>query len=60
MGRSDIEGALRRFDKLTLEESRMAVAQGLKATDGVGNDVRDVGDKVDAVLDGADLISFRS
>ena len=43
----------------------MAVAQGLKATDGVRNDVRDVGDgvkvaidKVDAVLDGAHLISF--
>ena len=52
------------FDKLTQEESRMAVAQGLKATDGVRNDVRDVADgvnvainKVDAVLDGAHLSS---
>jgi hypothetical protein len=60
MGRSDIEDALRRFEKLTQEESRMAVAQGLRATDGVGNDVRDVGDKVDAVLNGAHLISFGS
>jgi hypothetical protein len=38
----------------------MAVAQGLKTTRGVGNDVRDIGDKVDAVLDGAHLISFGS
>ena len=36
----------------------MGVVQGLKATDGVGNDVRDIGDKVDAVLDGAHLIFF--
>ena len=64
-----MKDALQRFDTLTQEESRMAVAQGLKATHGVGNDVRDVGDgvkvainKVDAVtaavLDGAYLISF--
>jgi len=67
MGRSDIEDALRSFDKLTQEENRMAVAQGLKAIDGVGNDVGDVGDgvkvtinKVDAVLDGAHHLSFGS
>jgi hypothetical protein len=60
IGRSDIKDALERFDKLTQEESRMAVAQGLKTTRGVGNDVRDIGDKVDAVLDGAHLISFGS
>ena len=55
------------FDKLTQEEGRMVVTQGLKATDGVRNDVRDVADgvnvainKVDAVLDGAHLISSRS
>ena len=64
-----MKDALQRFDTLTQEESRMAVAQGLRATHSVGNDVRDVGDgvrvainKVDtvtaAVLDGAYLISF--
>jgi hypothetical protein len=58
IGRSDMKDALQRFDQLTQEESRMAVAQGLKAAHGVGNDVRDVGDKVDAVLDGAHHISF--
>ncbi|KAF8496246.1 hypothetical protein F5888DRAFT_418419 [Russula emetica] len=61
IGRSDIKDALQRFDNLTQGESRMAVAQGLKATHGVGNDVRNVGDgvnvainKVDAVLDGGE------
>ena len=64
-----MKDALQRFDTLTQEESRMAVAQGLKATHGVGNDVRDVGDGVKvainkveavtaAVLDGAYRISF--
>jgi hypothetical protein len=45
----------------------MAVVQGLKATHGVGSDVRDVGDgvkvainKVEAVLDGAHPVSFTS
>jgi hypothetical protein len=67
MGRSDIKDASQRFDVLTQEEGRMVVAQSLKATHGVGNDVRDVGDgvnvaidKVDAVLDGAHHISFDS
>ena len=67
IGRSNIRDALQRFDKLTQEEGRMAIAQGLKATHGVGNDVRDVGDgvkvainKVNAILNGAHLISFGS
>jgi hypothetical protein len=67
IGRSDIKDALQRFDILTQEESRMAVVQGLKATHGVGSDVRDVGDgvkvainKVEAVLDGAHPVSFTS
>ena len=69
-GRSDIEDALQRLDKLTQEESRMAVAQDLSATHGVaegvknvGNDVHDidyrvkgVDDKIDAVIDGVHLI----
>jgi hypothetical protein len=64
-----MKDALQRFDALTQEEGRMAIAQGLKATHSVGNDVRDVGDGVKvainkvnivtaAVLDGAHLISF--
>jgi hypothetical protein len=72
VGRSDIEDALRRLDKLTEEEGRMAAAQGLRATHDVGervvsigDDVQDLGDGLevainimDAVLDGAHLVFF--
>ena len=72
VGRSEIEDALRRLDKLTHEEGRMAAAQGLRATHGVGervsslrNVVHDLGDgvnvainKMDAVLNGAHLFFF--
>ena len=43
-GRSKIDDALRRLDKVTQEEHRMATAQALKATDGVRN-------KIDVVID---------
>jgi len=32
LGKSDIEGALRRLDTLTQEEARMAIAEVLKVT----------------------------
>ena len=44
-GRSKIDDALRRLDKLTQEERRMATAQDLRAT-------HSVRDKVDVVVDG--------
>ncbi len=44
-GMSEIDGALRRLDKLTQEEHRMATAQDLRAT-------HSVRDKVDIVVDG--------
>jgi len=44
-GRSKIDDALRRLDKVTQEEHRMATAQDLRATHGVR-------DKVDVVVDG--------
>ncbi|KAH9986509.1 hypothetical protein BJV77DRAFT_965151 [Russula vinacea] len=47
-GRTDIEDALQRLEKVTLEEARMAAAEALKAIHGVGNQV---GDKVDGVQD---------
>ena len=73
-GRSDIEDALRRLDRLTQEESRMAAVQGLRAAHGVGervmrvgNAVQDLGEGVevafnimDAVLDGEHLVLFWS
>ena len=70
MGRSDIEDALRRLDKLTQEEGRMATAQGLRtatqglnATHGVGervfsigNDVHDLGDGVNVAINKMDAV----
>jgi hypothetical protein len=66
VGRTDIEDALARLDRLTQEEALMAAAQGLKAThdvddkveavdnkvQGVDDRVRDIHDKMDVVLDG--------
>ena len=45
LGKTEIEDALKRLDKLTQEEARMATAQLLKVTHGVS-------DKVKLVLDG--------
>jgi hypothetical protein len=51
VGRTDIEDALGRLDRLTQEEVRMAAAQGLKATHDVNNKVRAVDDKVQDIDD---------
>ena len=51
IGRSDVEDALRKLDKLTDEEARMAVAQNLKATYNVDQRVRGVANTVVAVGD---------
>ena len=62
VGRTDIEDALGRLDRLTQDEVRMAAAQGLKAThkvddkvQGVEDRVRDMDDKIDLVIDGVQL-----
>jgi len=49
MGRTDIEDALARLDRLTQEEVRMAAAQGLKATCAVHDGVKSVDDRVQGV-----------
>jgi hypothetical protein len=49
IGRTDVEDALKKLDKLTNEEARMAVLQILKATHNVDERVRGVGDTVVAV-----------
>ena len=49
MGRTDIEDALERLDKLTQEEARMATAEGLKATHGIDDKVKGVDDKIQGV-----------
>ena len=46
IGRTDIEDALKRLDKLTHEEAWMGIAQNLKATHTVGETVREVVNKV--------------
>ncbi|KAH9024217.1 hypothetical protein EDB85DRAFT_1829089, partial [Lactarius pseudohatsudake] len=59
VGRKDIEEALRKLDRLTQEEARMAAAQILNLTHGVDNKVtsirnelKDVDDKMDVVIKG--------
>jgi hypothetical protein len=49
IGRTDLEDALKRLDKLTHEETWMAIAQNLKATHAVGESVRGVADQVVAI-----------
>jgi len=49
VGRTDIEDALQRLDKLTQEEARMATAEGLKATHDIDNKLEDISDKVKGV-----------
>ena len=49
IGRTDIENALKRLDKLTHEEAWMGIAQNLKATHAVGEAVREVVDNVAAI-----------
>jgi hypothetical protein len=48
-GRTDMEDALKRLDKLTHEEARMAVAQNLKATHIVDDRVVIVDSRVQVV-----------
>jgi hypothetical protein len=46
IGRTDVEDALKKLDKLTVEVARMAIAQNLKATHNVNERVRGVGNTV--------------
>ncbi len=47
-----MEDALKRLDKLTQEEARMAAAQILKLTHSVEHTIKDVDSKMDVVLSG--------
>jgi hypothetical protein len=51
IGRTDMEDALKRLDKLTNEEARMAIAENLRATHAVDERVRGVTEQVLAVDD---------
>ena len=49
IGRTDLEDALKRLENLAREEAWMGIAQNLKATQAVGESVREVVDKVVAI-----------
>ena len=51
IGRTEMEDGLKRLDKLTLEEVRMAIAQNLKVTHTVDKGVKEVVDTVVAIDD---------
>ena len=51
IGRTDMEDALVRLDRLTQEEVRMAAAQGLKATHAVHDEVKSVDNHIQQVDD---------
>jgi hypothetical protein len=51
IGRTEMEDALRKLDKLTQEEARMAAAENLKATYAVDKRVQGVADTVAGVDD---------
>jgi tetrahydromethanopterin S-methyltransferase subunit G len=51
IGRTDVEDALKRLDKLTNEEARMAIAENLRATHAVDERVMGVTEQVLAVDD---------
>jgi len=48
-GSTDIEDSVRRLDKLTQEEARMASAELLKVAHGVGGKVEDVHGEVQGI-----------
>jgi hypothetical protein len=62
-GRTDLEDALKKLDKLTNEEARMATAQNLKVAHTVddrvkrvGGEVKEVNDKVTVLVDGTRIV----
>ena len=51
MGKTDMEDALKKLDRLTQEEFRMTIAENLRATHAVDESVREVTEQVLAVDD---------
>jgi hypothetical protein len=51
IGNNEIEDALKRLDRLTQEEARMASAQLLKVTNAIDSEVREIADNVLVVDD---------
>ena len=53
---ADLEGALKNLDRLTQEEARMALAELLRITDNVRDEVKVVDGKVENVEDKVDEV----
>jgi len=60
IGRTDVEDALKRLDKLTHDEARMATVEVLKATHAINDRVAAVAAKVAEVIDGTQSIFYQS
>ena len=63
---ADLEDALKKLDRLTQEEARMANAEVLRITNSIRDGVKvvdskveEVGDKVQVIIDGARALSSR-
>ena len=56
---ADLEDALKKLDRLTQEEARMANAEVLGITTSIRDGVKIVDDKVQIVIDGARTLSCR-
>ena len=52
-GMADLEDALKKLDRLTQEEARMAHAEALRMAHSIRNEVKVVDDKVQVAIDGA-------
>jgi hypothetical protein len=53
LGRNDVEDALKRLDKLTQEEARMATAEVLKITRGIDGNMNVMDTNLKVLIDGA-------
>jgi hypothetical protein len=58
-GNNDIDDALKRLDRLTQEEARMASAQLLKITNAIDSEVREIAEDVLVVVDGVAGVDVR-
>jgi archaellum component FlaC len=58
-GRKDVEDALRRLDRLTQEEARMAAAESLMITRGIDDTVKGVDEKLDSVDESVQSIGIK-
>jgi hypothetical protein len=53
LGRNDLEDALKRLDKLTQEEAKMATAEVLKITRGMDSNMKVMDTSLNILIDGA-------